>query len=414
MDMHAAQKIEKNLETAPIENDFEPYGDLEEFEALDQEFYGSQYLDRRANRGTGQDLNPAFEIGPSGPELGDLFEEERPLKEQLEEFQRTGIANNPNLTAEEKKAYQLELEKWIYSLDLHLDPEGIQDQFEVMRLEVGAASVYPSYLRHLAQQTGKEPAELQVLLKKHGLQGDKSPSLSDARVSALLNDPDFSERVSSLKESVVRATKDLHDEIEKQVETAKSENGKSAKDKDQRSQDDQSYRFLYDAYFHQDEKSKALIETRRQLATETAGLLSALYGKKVGIEEQPEKIGLVSLDGTSLNLPFTTRGDVPWPKVTLVPFEVHHEGSRQAKIPEWLLQANYPMNSFDEYSWRDNAWQWGVAFLGAGVISTGMQYMDWNNHGRPMASGGKLENIGIQSVTTEESKSGETELEKNK
>lgn len=319
------------------------------------------------------------------------------LKQAIQDYKKT-LEKTPNLDDQEKKSYLAQLDKWTSALNLKTaDLEDIQSQFETVQQEVNTASTYPQAIRKLAKITGKEPSELQTLFKKHDLDPSNLPSPPDSKIAALLNDSDFSEKLGSLRESIASTTKDLKDEISKQAKTAHDLNdaAQQAKDK-QRSSDDSSYKFLYNATFHQDEKSKALVVARTALAGETAKYLSALYGKEVKAEtKDPEKSGFISFDqGVSLNVVGNigsapageenaasaqaqiqfSKKKIDWPPVEIVKFEVDLYGGKWSdddgsitKIPEWMKQANYPMQAYDV---RETAW-WEKALLGIGSVGAG-------------------------------------------
>jgi hypothetical protein len=233
-------------------------------------------------------------------------------------------------------------------------------------------------------------------------------------VAALLNDPDFTD-LGMLKENVAGATKALNDEIGKLLKTAKDLNDKAQSDSKQaRSSDDSSYRFLYDAHFHQDEKSQALLDARKQLASQTARYLSALYGKVVTPEEKPEMAGMVSFDDKVLNVvansatgevQFGSKAVIDWPKVEVVTFEVDNFGGSKTNIPQWMKDANYPIHVYHSYEQtQTNDWWYhllnGVT-LGLATAVTFPLEIDkgikaaQSDHNIP--SGGEMKNVGVQS-----------------
>ena len=267
-------------------------------------------------------------------------------------------------------------------------------------------------LKDLSRATGQDPETVQELLKKHGLDLDHLPHPPDAKVAALLNDPDFSERLTTLKESVGGASQALKDEIAKQTKTAKDQNDQAQKSNQKRSSDDSAYRFLYDAHFHQDEKSQGLIEARKQLAAETASYLSALYGKEVKVEDTPEKAGMVSIGGATLNvLSNSSTGEIQfgakidWPNVEIVTFEVDNFGGSKTDIPPWMKEANYPMHIYHSYEQtQTNDWWYhllnGVTMGLAMAVTTPLEIdkgvkASQSDHNIP--SGGELKNIGVLS-----------------
>lgn len=375
------QNAEKAL---AYEND-----DFSDFDLLTEDFemgdgektYGeTQYVDsKKKGKATAADLladDNALDgldgFNPDGLGGGEL-------QQQLSEF-KTVIEKSSNLSAEEKKDYLTKIEKWTQALDLHMDPESIQTEFETLQQEVGEAGAFPANVRNLAKSTGVDPAELNSLFKKHGLNAEKLPSPSDSRVAALLNDPDFSEKLGEFEEGVSNASKALGEEIKKQSKAAKEWNSEAKKNnKIERSSDDSSYQFLYDAHFHQDDKSKALIEAHKQLTAEKTKVLAAIYGKKIKVDEAFD-----------------------WPKVELVPFEVDLQGAGKTNIPEWMKQAHYPMQSYDrwEYKWEDFALNFLLP-VGQGIAW--MAQADDLGKRSDLPEGGELINIGVQS-------SGESEI----
>ncbi len=335
------------------------------------------------------------------------------LKADLDKTKKM-IEDNSNLTKEEKEAFLKNIEKWSHSLDLgRLDLGLIQEQLDAMREELNQVEAFPKNLREMSKQTGKEPSELQALLKKHNLDSENLPNPPDEKVAALLNDPEFSEKLDSLKSDVSTAQTALSDEIKKQTEAAKHLNDEAKKDKNKaRSSDVSSYEFLYKAHFHKDEKSKALIAAQLQLATETASCLSALYGKTVTAETSPEKVGVLSFEGgASINvlvcgagveasasgvLQFSNKASIDWPKVEVVPFAVDNFRDGKTEIPEWMTKSNYPLDVYDQYNpdqdAKDDWWKWLLVPI-AGPLAFSDNFDDELHKSDALSTGGELKDI---------------------
>jgi len=420
--MQATQRIEieKNLSTnTQLEDDF---GDYEgsDFEVLDEGDPLSGYQDDRkdvpnSKTGQGQGDSTLFGDWGDGQELGSEEYDSQNLKQELQKYEATAIAKNTNLSDEEKKSFQAKIEKLIHAIDLKVgDTPGIENEFQTLQQEISKATIYSGSLRHLSADTGIDPADLEAVFKKYGLNEDKLPTPPDSRVAALLNDEIFSDKLGSLKANVATAEKDLKDEIVNQTNTATQLNDQAKLDKKkERNSDDSSYRYLYDAYFHQDDKSKAVVDARQQLATGVSQVLSSLYGKPVKPDESVDHAGCVVLGGASINVmsdstsgkfKFGKSTDIDWPLVKPVTFGVDNFGEGKTTIPQWMKDSGYPIAVYDELdtkNWIKNNW-WNVAILGfvTGGVSWGSVLCDdLSKKGDDyIPTGGVLRNIGVQST----------------
>jgi len=342
----------------------------------------------------------------SGDDMGQ-DQDSKPLKRDLEDF-KASLQSNPNLSEDEKKLYIKNIEKWSTSLDLNSSAsDSIQEQFEIMKDEISKASTFPKATRDLAKLVGKDASELQALLLKYGLDPEHLPNPPDDKVAAFLEDPEFSDKFTSLKEGVATANKDLSDEIAKQTKIANDLNAETLKDKDkERSSDVSSYEFLYKAYFHHDDKSTALISARQQVAKEAASYLSALYGKEVKVEMDPKKAGAVSFEGQSLNvigsanqdgsaisIKFSSNCNIDWPKVELVSFGVDNYGDGKTQIPQWMKDAHYPMHLYDTYDDHSTSIWWNLL----GGVSWIANAVEGSKKGDDLPAAGELMDIEISS-----------------
>ena len=372
---------EKSYGTAtPLEDDLYQYGDMPDFEGIDAGYPDSIYQDKRSKNDSVapfQDQGDSMNFDDQGDEFGGgvAGNDSQSLKKELQDFETTSIRKNPNLSAEEKKDYQTKIEKWIHSVDLTPGAmDQIQAEFQTLQQEISTAGAYPTSVRNLSKATGVDPSELESLFKKYGISGDKLPSPSDDKMAALLNDEVFADTLGSLNQGVAGAAKALEEEITQQTKTATELNDEAKKNnKIERSSDDSSYKFLYDAHFHQDDKSKALIEAHKQLTAEKTRVLTAIYGKKINVDE-------------AFDLP----------EVELVPFEVDLQGAGKTNIPDWMKQAHYPMQSYDrwEYKWEDFALNFLLP-VGQGIAW--IEQADDLGKRSDLPEGGELINIGVQS-----------------
>jgi len=283
------------------------------------------------------------------------------IKKDLTDF-KTSINSNPNLTADKKSQYTQKIDQWLNGLDLKtIDAETIQPLLDSMKQEVTTASAYAPSIQSLAQATGKSPEELDALFKKHNLDPKNLPNPPDASVAALLNDPELGdENINSDKQAVKDSLQALKDEIDNKTKAASDLNSANvASDTSvQDNLDVSSFKFLYDASQHNDDKSKALSDARKKLATDTATILSAMYGKTVTASTDPKKSGFISFDGTDLNVcTSSTSGDVQfgtsdvdWPTVSLPTYDIDAEGDGVTPVPQWMKDASYPVHVYDNGS----------------------------------------------------------------
>lgn len=271
------------------------------------------------------------------------------------EIKRTG--NLPNLPPAGEAAETKTQEK---------TPGGVSDipdSFETYHARFPVASesaVYSSSTSKLAQLTGKNPAEMIALLNNHGLDLGNLPNPPDSKIAALLNDPSFDSALNGLKAEVSSKYSDLKNEISKKAADANSINQSNlASDTSQVDNlDTTSFKYLYDAKNHDDDKSKALNQAREQCADRIAAVLSALYPTaSVGPTRNSDSSEKIVFNGQTMN-PFQLGNTgaielgkdsaVDYPSVDLVSFQVDTEGDGATSIPKWMRDSGYPTKKRDD------------------------------------------------------------------
>jgi len=318
-------------------------------------------------------------------------ESQYPLNKQIERF-RANFEKSDSLIPEKKKAISDQLDKLRTGINLKtMSPEKIAEEFEALKEQVATLSLQPQGVQRLANllPAGTDLSEVTKLFDKYGIKPDKLPNLSNpsdpevGKLAQLLNDPLIADSLglNAAKQKVSQAAGDLKNEIAKQTQTARKLNQEAEADKDkERSSDDSSYRFLYDAHFKQDAKSKALIDARREYATKVASALSALTGQVVSavppttqkegdfVNYAADQAGAIQVGDRVINvipnsmnpeLSFVSASaGIDWPAVELIPYGVDTYEDGKKEPPEWMKDSGYPMYAYQ----RDEtpAWKYMV------------------------------------------------------
>jgi hypothetical protein len=249
------------------------------------------------------------------------------------------------------------------------------------KLDFGDVSVP---LIRLSTVTGKSVEELKALFNKYGLDPNNLPKPPNSQVAALLNDPALDSTLTGLKANVASSYGELEDHINSAKSAANSINSSNiASDTSVYDNLDLSpFKFLNDAYHHNDPYSKALGQARNQLGERTAGLLSAMYpgveiklfsstggGSPSSIEDavlekwkeetggqQSSHEGAIQFGNTLLNpctnsttgqIQFSNSAAVDWPYVQRIPWYYDHEGDAATNPPSWMVADGYPRVAYD-------------------------------------------------------------------
>jgi len=315
-------------------------------------------------------VDPSAADDPFGLDevLGQSKEGPDKLLSNLKEFKDT-VQKNTNLSSEDKQTFLEKLDRWISNMELTPGEEEIQQidyDFSDLKGQFTQASHYGPVINRVAQATGNDPAQVEELFEKHGIDPKNLPSPPNGKIADLLNDSDFSGSLNSLMGEAKEKYKSLKDEIKTQVSNANLENEKNqASDTSQRDSVDQSsFKFLYNANFHRDDFSEALINTRLKAAEETASLLSALYGEEVSASTDPEKAGIISFKGSELNI--LSKGGISeisfsqtepeWPPVEMVEIFIDNEADGKTDLIDWMKEAHYPYYNYDWDNSASGAW----------------------------------------------------------
>lgn len=283
--------------------------------------------------------------------------------------EKARIQFSKKLPSELKANYIRQIDKMLSNLLNPAAQEKIGEDFESLKTEVVDAEMYPAAVTRLAQKLEMEPSRVSELMKKHGLDPENLPSPPDAKMAAFLSDSEINVNIGSLQFEIESSSRVLKEEITKQTRLANEMNNTNINSDTSKADnsDVSSYKFLYDASLHKDEKSLQLIEARKNLAGQMADLLGAIYGKTVKACQEPEKAGMIQFDGTTLNtlsngaspnIQFSSSTPIEWPSVQLVTFEVDAEGDGQTSTPQWMLDGHYPLHAYespDDGTFRVNA-----------------------------------------------------------
>ncbi|MBL7686143.1 MAG: hypothetical protein JNK65_08955, partial [Deltaproteobacteria bacterium] len=211
-------------------------------------------------------------VGGSG-EGGDSSD----VKSQLTQL-KDSIKANKDLSADQKKSFNERIDKLSSGLELKsIDEEKIQSEIDQIKGDVEKAVLYPPGFDKLSSVTGKSVEELQELFKKHNLDPKKLPNPPDAAVASLLNDPEFSQELTSAKEGLVTSYKDLKTEQDKVAAECKARNDDAKAHTSTNNSTFAPFEKAEALFEHKSDADKTYLTSRKKVADETAKLLGAMY-----------------------------------------------------------------------------------------------------------------------------------------
>jgi len=295
------------------------------------------------------------------------------LSQELNDLKQQ-INKNENLTDSDREGFLEKVDRYLSNLELGASEESIDEirsELETLKGDLAEVSNHAPAVSRLAKITGTDPATIEALMEKHGIDPKNLPSRPDSKVAALLSDGELSEKISTQLDLHQKMMTNFQQEIDSHI--AEANNINSANEGSDTSKvDTQSFtahRWLYNAHFHRDERSQEIIGAREAIATDTANLLGALYGEEVQVLSGPEAAGMIQMGSTKLNvvpeagagaLAFTTKAP-EWLPVELVTAFVDDEGDGKTKVVSWMQEAHYPYHIYDTggacYSPSGN-WSW--------------------------------------------------------
>lgn len=305
-------------------------------------------------------VNPASAEGAEGMEgvegEGDEEAVEREAKKKELEDYLKAVNDNSDIPSDLKDEAKEKIEKWIKGMELGtITMETVDEELEELKSTISEATAFPPNLQKLAEVTGKTPGELEDLFKKYGIDPKNIPNPPNEAVASLLNDPSFSSTLPDLKTKVSEAEK----EIVKAAETAKAdcatENNNRAAGTSSAAINDAPFKRLLDLKNGTHDVSKGLIEARKNLATEVASILSAMYGTEIKASTDSAKAGCVSFNGdlnvvsdsTTGSIGFSNDTKIDWPPIELVAYGTDNEGNNTFAAPQWVKDAGFPVYSYD-------------------------------------------------------------------
>lgn len=194
------------------------------------------------------------------------------------------IQDSENLSPEQKQAYAEKLAKLQSSADLHPDSLDLyQGQLDELREGYELSSAHSPLANELAERYGQDPAAVEELAKKYGLDLKNLPRPADESVLKFLGELD-----PSLGEALQGTKKAVEDKLKKDAEMVQKAKDRNAmavmSNKDMDDTDLSSYEYLLQAQTGVDPASLDMNEkiTAFQGQVETA--LGALYGEGVSVE----------------------------------------------------------------------------------------------------------------------------------
>ncbi len=285
------------------------------------------------------------EFGMDESEAGDFAAQLRTAKSQVEK--------NDKLDEPTKQAL---LDK-LQGVDniRSISGDQAQEKLDALQEEIQNYAVNsPAAMRLNAELGLEDPAVVQVMLERHGIDGS-AKSLGPAKLENLLNDPLIAEAVAAEKEAFDTANQALMEMIPKQTKAAHEANQMTDQKDDSAilDTDVSSFKWLYETSRMESKECKDVLAAANALAKKKAQILSALAGKEVSLD--PKQPGMLKLpDGVHFNgVNNTSRGPaIEWPSIELVEFHADLEGDGQTQFPDWMKQAHYPYRSIDEGGWN--------------------------------------------------------------
>jgi hypothetical protein len=206
------------------------------------------------------------------------------FKDDLEDY-RDDIMSMENLTEEEKTTFAAQVDTMINEIELaekdpaklaEIDVESLKADLDEIKGQVDAGNLHSQGVKGLADLAGMTPEELAAKAEAAGI------DLSNLSLPPPMQLFDFLKEISPELKSKLEAVETAMNERAKFYETNKqaadsqnSSNSRSSTDTD--NTDTTPWQNLYNLKYHQDEKSKAVMDAMKSVMDTMSPLLEALY-----------------------------------------------------------------------------------------------------------------------------------------
>ncbi|HKX12387.1 MAG TPA: hypothetical protein VJP40_04475, partial [bacterium] len=225
------------------------------------------------------------------------------FKDDLEDY-RDDIMDMDNLTEEEKTTFAAQVDTMINQIELdekdpaklaEIDIEGMKAELDEIKSQVDAGNLHSQGVKGLAELAGMTPEELAAKAEASGISLDNLSLPPPMELFDFLKEisPELKTKLEAVETAVNERTKFYEDSLHA-AESQNGSNNNSTTDSD--NTDTTPWQNLYDLKYHQDEKSKAVMDAMKAVTEALTPLLEALYP---GQDVQPvESSGLSGWEKT--------------------------------------------------------------------------------------------------------------------
>ncbi len=248
------------------------------------------------------------------------------FKTELNTF-KTEIDNAKNLSEDERTTLTAQVEKILHDIELagtdpakqaELDIDGMKSELEDMRNDLKEKDQFSPGVKSLADASELEPEviEAKAVAKRINLD---SPTMNDELINFLAEIvPDLKDKIEAVK----KAVNDRQKFIDDNLAAAKSQNSSNRRcTSDVDKFDAAMWQNLYDLKYHQDEKSKAVMDAKKEVLDILTPILGGIFKdvKKVDPESasgweatnnEYKVADQISIGGTSYDLFSNTDGSL--------------------------------------------------------------------------------------------------------
>lgn len=324
-------------------------------------FFLEDSQDGILNGGSGSpsgDFGDAFFADLEGDSAMGVNSELEELKGQMDTLLQQ-IQNNVNLSQEDKDKFVQEINQLKTQLDLNPDEEtlyNIEEQFAQIQDESQELGQHPAAISRMTQSLGMDPEQLEGLLDRYGIDPNSEISLPDSKVENLLNDPAF-EELQTLRDELETATEAFDERVSSLRDEATLYMSQGPYGGGNKQPIPDAFEELYKESIGEGMGFEGVKDAANDLAQKTAQILSALTGEDVtAVTGDDEKAGFIHIGSKEFNVvsdledpavDFSTH-ELEVPEVELVPFIVQVPKGQEVQLPEWMEEADYPVEIIEK------------------------------------------------------------------
>ncbi|HKY62350.1 MAG TPA: hypothetical protein VJR29_02935 [bacterium] len=206
------------------------------------------------------------------------------FKDELEDY-RDDVMDMENLTEAEKTEYCGAIDRMINDIELaekdparlaDIDVEGMREELNELKTGVDGSNLHSQGVKGLAELAGMTPEELAAKAEASGISLDNLSLPPPMELFDFLKEisPELKTKLEAVETAANERAK-FYEDNKYAADSINSSNTRSTTDGD--NSDTTAWQNLYDLKYHQDDKSKAVMDAMKAVTETLTPLLEALY-----------------------------------------------------------------------------------------------------------------------------------------